>query len=209
MATTFQIRKIHALKNVIGMDDDLYREMLMSFDVTSSKDLTYTEAAIFVDILEDKAVTINKWIKQPKKYADLNRTENMASDAQLRMIEGLWRDVCYFNDDKFAKKSLRKFLKSKFKVDNIMFLTRAKACKVIHPKECAMMGLIRNQKIDLEERLNDAKLKFADANLVKDNWSCAKEREIDCKVLEGQISILSKIERDLEDMLTPAKMPPD
>ena len=24
------------------------------------------------------------------------------------------------------------------------------------PKECAMMGLIRNQKIDLEERLNDA-----------------------------------------------------
>ena len=53
------------------------------------------------------------------------------------------------------------------------------------PKECAMMGLIRNQKIDLEERLNDAKLKFADANLVKDNWSCAKEREIDCKVLEG------------------------
>ena len=47
------------------------------------------------------------------------------------MIEGLWRDVCYFNDDKFAKKSLRKFLKSKFKVDDIMFLTRAKACKVI------------------------------------------------------------------------------
>ena len=131
MATTFQIRKIHALKNVIGMDDDLYREMLMSFDVTSSKDLTFTEAAIFVDILEDKAVAINKWIKQPKKYADLNRTENMASDAQLRMIESLWRDVCYFNDDKFAKKSLRKYLKSKFKVDDIMFLTRAKACKVI------------------------------------------------------------------------------
>lgn len=76
-------------------------------------------------------------------------------------------------------------------------------------KECAMMGLIKNQKIDLEERLNNAKLKFADANLVKDNWSCAKEREIDCKVLEGQIFILSKIERDLEDMLTPAKMPPD
>ncbi len=131
MVTSFQIRKIHALKNVIGMDDELYREMLMSFDVTSSKDLTFTEAAILVDILEDKAVAINKWTKQPKKYADLNRTEKMASDAQLRMIEGLWRDVCYFNDDKFAKKSLRKFLKSKFKVDDIMFLTRAKACKVI------------------------------------------------------------------------------
>ena len=59
MATTFQIRKIHTLKNILGMDDDLYRT------------------------------------------------------------------------DKYAKKSLRKFLKSKFKVDDIMFLTRAKACKVI------------------------------------------------------------------------------
>lgn len=28
------------------------------------------------------------------------------------------------------------------------------------PKEYAMMGLIKNQKIDLEERLNDAKLKI-------------------------------------------------
>ena len=53
MATTFQIRKIHALKNVIGMDDDLYRDMLISFDVTSSKDLTFTEAAIFVDIFDN------------------------------------------------------------------------------------------------------------------------------------------------------------
>ncbi len=47
------------------------------------------------------------------------------------MIEGLWRDICYFNNDKFAKKSLRKFLKSKFRVDDVMFLTSSKACKVI------------------------------------------------------------------------------
>ena len=73
------------------------------------------------------------------------------------------------------------------------------------PKECAMMGLIRNQKIDLEDRLNDAKLKFADANLVKDNWSCAKEREIDCKVLEGQIFILSKNRTRLRRYAYPCK----
>lgn len=41
-------------------------------------------------------------------------------------------------------------------------------------KECAIMGLIKNQMIVLEEQLNDAKIKFAEANLVKDNWSCAK-----------------------------------
>ncbi len=131
MATTFQIKKIHTLKNILGMDDDLYHEMLMSFDVQTSKNLTFTEATIFIEILEEKAIAINKWTKQPKKYAELNRSDNMASDAQIRMIEGLWREICYFNNDKFAKKSLRKFLKSKFRVDDVMFLTRAKSCKVI------------------------------------------------------------------------------
>ena len=77
----------------------------------------------------------------------------------------------------------------------------AEAMKKETSGECAMMTLIRNQKTELEESLNEAKLKFADANLIKDNWSCAKEREIDCKVIEGQISILTKMEYDLENML--------
>ena len=131
MATTSQIRKIHTLKNILGLDDDLYREMLMSFDVCSSKDLSYTEAIIFIDILEDKAVERNLWIKQQKKYKDLNRDNKMATDSQLRMIEGLWREICYFDNDNFAKISLRKFLKSKYKVDDVMFLTKSKASKVI------------------------------------------------------------------------------
>lgn len=131
MATTSQIRKIHTLKNTLGLDDDLYREMLMSFGVCSSKDLTYTESIIFIDILEDKAVERSLWVKKPKKYEELNRDNKMATDAQLRMIEGLWREVCYFDNDKFAKTSLRKFLKSKHRVDDVMFLTRKKASKVI------------------------------------------------------------------------------
>lgn len=48
------------------MDDDLYREMLMSFDVQSSKNLTFTEAGIFIEILEERAIASNKWVKQPK-----------------------------------------------------------------------------------------------------------------------------------------------
>lgn len=131
MATTSQIRKIHTLKNTLGLDDDLYREMLMSFGVCSSKDLTYTESIIFIDILEDKAVERSLWVKKPKKYEELNRDNKMATDAQLRMVEGLWREVCYFDNDKFAKTSLRKFLKSKHRVDDVMFLTRKKASKVI------------------------------------------------------------------------------
>lgn len=140
MATVFQIRKIHTLKNMLGIDDELYREMLKSFDVQSSKNLTYAEAVIFIEILEDKAIVLNRWEKQPKKYETLCRSEKMASDAQLRMIEGLWREICYFDNDIFAKKSLRKFLKSKFKTDDVMFLTKNKASKVIQ----AIQGIKKN-----------------------------------------------------------------
>lgn len=83
MATVFQIRKIHTLKNILGIDDELYREMLKSFDVQTSKNLTYTEADIFIEILEDKAIVLNRWKKQPKKYESLCRSEKMASNCFL------------------------------------------------------------------------------------------------------------------------------
>ena len=153
MVTISQIRKIHTLKSAIGLDDDLYRDMLMSFGVQSSKDLTYAEAIIFLEILEEKAVALNRWKKLPKKYSDLNRSDNMATDAQLRMIEGMWREICYFDNDYFGTTFVvrnlfyntparRKFLKSKFKVDDVMFLTKAKATKVIQ----AIKGIKNNLK---------------------------------------------------------------
>lgn len=131
MATPSQIKRIHILKSLLGLDDDLYREMLMSFGVCSSKDLTFTEASVMLDILETRAEERNLWKKMPKPYEDLNRDSKMATPPQLRMIKGLWREICYFDNNEFANKSLRKFLKTKFKVDDINFLTKTKAIKVI------------------------------------------------------------------------------
>lgn len=130
-ASISQIKKIHALKNVLGLDEDLYREMLSSFSVQSSIKLTVTQAGNLIDILEAEAVSRNIWIKKQPKYSNLERNDDMATPSQMRMIEGLWREICYIDTDKFAKTSLRKFLKSKFKVDDIMFLTKNKAIKVI------------------------------------------------------------------------------
>lgn len=146
MATASQIRKIHILKNILGLDEDLYQNMLMSFGVGTSKNLTYTEAIIFIDILEDKAVENSLWTKQPKKYEELKRNNRMASDSQLRMIEGLWREICYFDNNKFAKTSLRKFLKSKHGVDDVMFLTKSKASKVIQSIMAIKKNLNKSNK---------------------------------------------------------------
>lgn len=71
------------------------------------------------------------------------------------------------------------------------------------PKECAVMGLIKNQIIVLDEELNDAKLRYADVALEEENWSAKYERKQACKILEGQIAILNKLQKDFECMLNP------
>lgn len=129
--TKFQIRKIHTLKNLLGIDDNTYRNMLRSFDVTTSKNLTYTEAKIILEILEDNAIKANLWIKRPLKYDVPSRTSYMANGAQRRMIEGLWRELSYEDTDKFAKQSLRTFLRKKFNIEDTAFLTKEKGIKAI------------------------------------------------------------------------------
>lgn len=129
--TKFQIRKIHTLKNLLGIDEETYREMLRSFDVSSSKNLTYTEAKILLEILEDNAEKANLWIKKGLKYDDPTRAPFMASGAQRRMIEGLWRELSYEDTDEFAKQSLRAFLRNKFNIEDTAFLTKKKGIKAI------------------------------------------------------------------------------
>jgi len=136
MITSAQIKKIHTLKTVLHLDDELYVEMLMSFGVQSSKKLTCAEANIFIDILEEKAAWTNQWKKRNNKYEELSNRYNskevaMATPPQLRMIEAIWREICYVDTDEFAKQSLRKFLQNKFKISDIKFLTKNVAVRVI------------------------------------------------------------------------------
>ena len=69
---------------------------------------------------------------------------------------------------------------------------------------CAVIGLIKNQIIVLEEELDEAKIRFANAardpNL---HWTVKYERDCECKVIEGKITILHKFQRDFENMMAP------
>lgn len=142
MITKSQIKKLHTLKNVLNINNDVYIDMLFDFGVESSKQLSFESAQIFIEILETQASKLKGWKIRPKKYEQLDRDSKMASPSQLRMIEGLWRDVCYFDNDKFAKKSLRKFLHRVFNKDDVMFLTKKQASKVIQ----AIIQLKKNVK---------------------------------------------------------------
>lgn len=77
-----------------------------------------------------------------------------------------------------------------------------KSPKMDDSKSCAIVGILRNQRIVLEENLTEAKLKFANASLCDDNWLDKHKSEIACKVMEGQIYILNKMEREIENMMS-------
>lgn len=201
--TKFQIRKIHFLKNLLGIDEETYREMLRSFDVSSSKNLTYTEAKILLEILEDNAEKANLWVKRGLKYDDPARAPFMASGAQRRMIEGLWRELSYKDSDIFAKQSLRKFLKQKFNVEDTSFLTKEKATKVIPGnytygekfKGCGRICLVHRKKeikMDTEKKV---------LNLIKDKQATLEENLAENSKIFAEGLLQEEKPENLKDMM--------
>ena len=77
-----------------------------------------------------------------------------------------------------------------------------KAKMSITPQE-AISGLIKNHMIVFEEKLNDAKMRYADASLDDENWTGKYERKMECKILEGKMEILNTVQKNFENMFTP------
>lgn len=141
MSTALQIKRIHTFKTQLGIDDELYREMLASFGVCSSKNLTETEAEILIEILNDKSKKVKP--NKPKKYDDLSQRDNkMSTPLQLRKIEAIWWDICDSAESVKQIRSLRKFIKRQCKIDDIKFLSKREASKLI-----AVLEKIKSEKL--------------------------------------------------------------
>ena len=128
------LAQVHIAKKELGLDDDLYREMLYaSFRVKSAKYLNDIQLAHFIDILKKCG-----WKRQGKehypegfgkdKYENLGNRKGFATPAQLRLIEALWDRVSFAEDKETA---LRRFLENRFRISHIRFLTAEKASRVI------------------------------------------------------------------------------
>lgn len=141
MSTALQIKRIHTFKTQLGIDDELYREMLASFGVYSSKNLTETEAEILIEILNDKSKKVKP--NKPKKYDDLSqRDTKMSTPLQLRKIEAIWWDICDSAESVKQIRSLRKFIQRQCKIDDIKFLSKREASKLI-----AVLEKIKSEKL--------------------------------------------------------------
>jgi hypothetical protein len=131
-----QIIKIHALKNALKLSDDDYRKLIYInfYPATSSKHLTFVQGEVFIENLEKAAIERGVWdrCKGKDTYEEFGYREGMATPAQLRKIEAMWKSAVNIKNRERRKHALRKFLDRHFKVSDLRFLDTETTKKVIH-----------------------------------------------------------------------------
>lgn len=89
MASAAQIKKIHALKGALKLEDEIYRQLLSAFKVKSSTKLTIPKADDLIKDLEEKAVALGVWEKR-KAARKAKTPRKLADGEQARKIRYLW-----------------------------------------------------------------------------------------------------------------------
>ena len=144
-STPGEIKKIHALVSALGIDDDLYREMLRNrFNTASSKELTNFQAGQLIEELEKIAIQKGVWKKNDfkQKHEALEGRPGFASTAQLALIESTWNKLSRMETPELKAKALRGFILKVAGVSDLRFLNKSGAGKVI----IALRSMEKRQK---------------------------------------------------------------
>lgn len=108
--TPGQIKKLHALRRALGLDEPTYRAVLERFGAVSSKDLSPRALASCIEQLEAHAVCTGVWQARGGAPAPRKRP-GAASDAQLRLVAVLWKQVSRQETEAARKAALDKLVK--------------------------------------------------------------------------------------------------
>lgn len=100
--TQAQIKKIHALKNVLNIEEENYRALLLRFGVESSKELNMDEGKGIIDFL----VSLQKqqFAKQPQLFGG----DTTITRKQFDTMTLLWAEVSETKDYDSLREFVRK-----------------------------------------------------------------------------------------------------
>ncbi|GAB6035855.1 hypothetical protein JCM15519_04140 [Fundidesulfovibrio butyratiphilus] len=104
-----QIKKLHALKRALGLDDVTYRDVLERYGATSSTELSPRALADCIERLERQAVEAGVWRSRPGRSTP-RRRPGAATDSQIRLVEVLWRQVSRQKTEADRRKALDAFV---------------------------------------------------------------------------------------------------
>jgi phage gp16-like protein len=133
------IQLIHIGKTQLGLDDDLYREVLESCTgKTSSKEMTIAQLESVLDRMKQLGFTVES--------KDKSGVKNLANDAQSKLIRHLWLQLHEAGQVRnSSEKALAKFVENKIGVSALQFLSTKNADMIItHLRQwCKRCGIDR------------------------------------------------------------------
>ena len=133
------IKLIHVAKTKLGLEDEVYRDILESTTgKTSSKLLTPAQLEAVLDRLKQLGFTV-----ESKEKTDV---KNLASDAQSKLIRHLWLQLHQAGQVKNGSElALAKFVENRVHVSALQFLSTRHADMIInHLRQwCKRCGIER------------------------------------------------------------------
>lgn len=130
-----QRQRLGYFRKLLNLSEDLYRELLEQFGVTSSKDLTAQQIEELTSRLRKKAMAEGLYKPKPSflkyKYNNLAERKGMATPAQLRKIDIMWCNVSRKKNNADRQNALQVMIKKITGKDNIRFLTPLDVRKII------------------------------------------------------------------------------
>ena len=131
----YQRQMIGYFRKLLKINEDIYYDILATYNVASSKDLTYSQAKELIENLKAKAVETGVYIPRTSiyktKYDNMSGRLGMGTPKQLRKIDVMWKSVSNQQTNVNKEKALNKFL---FKItgkERLQFLTQSEISKVI------------------------------------------------------------------------------
>ncbi|WP_151792492.1 gp16 family protein [Acinetobacter seifertii] len=136
------IKLIHVGKTRLGLDDELYRDILSSTTgKTSSKDLNLAQLEAVLDRMKQLGFVVDS---KPK-----SEVKNLASDPQSKLIRHLWLQLHAAGQVRNKdEKALAKFVENKVGVSALQFLSSHHADMIInHLRQwCKRCGIERTEE---------------------------------------------------------------
>lgn len=139
LSTAKQRQKLGFFRKLLNLSEDLYRELLSQFGVNTSKDLSSQQIEELTSRLRRNAQAQGLYKPKPSfikyKYNNLAEREGMATPAQLRKIDIMWRNVSRQKNDIDRQNALQVMIKKITGKENIRFLTPVDVRKIIKTLE--------------------------------------------------------------------------
>lgn len=136
------IKLIHVAKTKLGLDDELYQDILKNTTgKTSSKDLNSAQLEAVLDRMKQLGFVVDS---KPK-----SEVKNLASDPQSKLIRHLWLQLHAAGQVRNKdEKALAKFVENKVGVSALQFLSSHHADMIInHLRQwCKRCGIERTEQ---------------------------------------------------------------